>query len=529
MFLILSLCSCACWNGSSNQDQNKETNEAYIAQHNLYDNSSIEELCNSYLGEADVDKQERNSVTKQRDLTGHTSTESIPSSIANDILDMMQMSESHVKSYIPLLSNDAENCTGYSDRTSSHNLEATRCLKRRREERVQPMLIQQKNSVGPTAGDYTVVSQAKTATSVYEPQNKYRSGSLLQSQTLHPDQVQPPHLEPINSPYPSRASYSQFETTSPSHLEPIDLPTTEHSADPKNDTEINYDMDPEIQRIMQFMQKDKNFNKGFSPLLDTYKYVITDEHQSASVYQRYNGPKEKTCTQLNMRNTLVQNFSWNIYEHAHQVQDIMDARLQSFGCLCGWFDGLEMITRQKCFKSLFMMGYQVEALCESYNRLKREVYILLCTFHNFDSNIAVFNAVMVFTFEKMHGNNNQKHKNIIAAFSSTRIGLRTRMLIIARYILSIGKAISVRIGVLSGSNVTNGASTRVQMPKWQQTEEVANDGSAGTNQECEMFYRNIFIKPAYDLMQEVKRENVRLQEATNHLLMLLTYDDDPTT
>ena len=293
MFLILSLCSCACWNGSSNQDQNKGTNEAYIAQHNLYDNSSIEELCNIYLGEADVNKQELNSVNKQRDLTGHTSTESIPSSIANDIPEMVQMSESHVKSYIPLLSSDTESCTGYSDRTSSHNLEATRCLKRRREETVQPMLIQQKNLVGPTAGDYMVVSQAKTATSVYEPQNKYRSGSLLQSQTLQPDQVQPPYLEPINSLYPSRASYSQFETTRIPHLEPIDLPTTEHSADPKKDTRINHDMDPEIQRIMQFMQEDKNFNKGISPLLDTYmsKYAITDEQQSASVYQRYNGPK----------------------------------------------------------------------------------------------------------------------------------------------------------------------------------------------------------------------------------------------
>ncbi|ELA45811.1 hypothetical protein VCUG_02702, partial [Vavraia culicis subsp. floridensis] len=346
--------NCACWNGSSNQDQNKGTNEAYIAQHNLYDNSSIDELCDSYLGEADVNKQEMHTVNNQRDLTGHTSTESIPSSIANDILDMMQMSESHVKSYIPLLSSDAESRTGYSDRISSHNLEATRCLKRRREETVQPMLIQQKNSVGSTAGGYTVVSQAKTATSVYEPQNKYRRESLLQSQTLHPDQVQPPHLEPINSPYPSRVSYSQFETTSPSHLEPIDLPTTEHSADLKKDTRTNYDMDPEIQRIMQYMRADKNFNKGFSPLLDTYmsKYAITDEHQSASVYQRYDEPKEMTCTQLNMGNTPVQNFSWNIYEHAHQVQGIMNARLQSFGCLCGWFDKLEMITRQKCFKSL---------------------------------------------------------------------------------------------------------------------------------------------------------------------------------
>ncbi|ELA45797.1 hypothetical protein VCUG_02716, partial [Vavraia culicis subsp. floridensis] len=129
MFLILSLCSCACWNGSSNHDQNKGTNEAYIAQHNLYDNSSIEELCNIYLGEADVDKQERNSVTKQRDLMRHTSTESILTSIVNDILDMMQMSESHVMSYIPLHSSDAESCTGYSYRISSHNLEATRCLK----------------------------------------------------------------------------------------------------------------------------------------------------------------------------------------------------------------------------------------------------------------------------------------------------------------------------------------------------------------------------------------------------------------
>ncbi|ELA45741.1 hypothetical protein VCUG_02772, partial [Vavraia culicis subsp. floridensis] len=184
---------------------------------------------------------------------------------------------------------------------------------------------------------------------------------------------------------------------------------------PKNDTEINYDMDPEIQRIMQFMQEDKNFNKGFSSLLDTYmsKYATTDEQQSTSVYQRYDEGLEMTCTQLNMGNTPVQNFSWNIYEHAHQVQDIMNARLQSFGCLLRWFDRLEMITRQKYFKSLFMMGYQVEALCESYNRLKREVYILLCTFHNSNSNIAVFNAVMVFTFEKMHGNNNQKHKNII--------------------------------------------------------------------------------------------------------------------
>lgn len=535
MFLILSLCSCACWNGSSNQEQNKIKKETYIARHNLYDNSSIEELCSIYLGEADVDKQEVRAVDMQRYLTGYTSTESIPSSIADDILDMMQMSESNIKSSIPFLPSDAESCARYSDRVGSYP-EATNCLKRKREERVQPMLIQHDNSIGLTADDYMVVSQAKTAISVYEPQNICQSGSLLQSKTLHPDQDQPLHLGLINSPYPSHAPYPQFETISPPHPEPIDSPTTEHSAGPKRDTRTNYGIDPEIQRIMQFMQEYKSSNKSFLSLLDTYmsKDAIPDEQQSTGVYQRCDGQKEQTCTQLNMGNTPVQNFSWNIYEHAHQVQDIMNARLQRFDRLCRWLNRLKMITRQKCFKSLLMMGSQVEALYKSCYELKNEIFIFQHLFFGFNHNITMFNAVMAFISGKMHekmaSDIDQQHGCVIATFESTAANLRIRVSIMTCSICLMEKTIGDRMRITSRDNAVTKVLKSASMSKLQQVEEsTTTGGNVGINCKHEPSCYIEFFKTAYTLIHEVKRENVRLQEATNHLIVLLTYNDDPTT
>ncbi|ELA45958.1 hypothetical protein VCUG_02548 [Vavraia culicis subsp. floridensis] len=490
MLAILSLCSCTCWNGSLDKKEIEETGETNATRG---DNScNIEELNRMYLDGMDVDER--------YDVEEHLPTEDIPVLTADDVLNIVRMSETDIQTDELSSCSDETSTTKHSGQAYESNiLELISRLEQEREEE-QIMPVQHANSIGSIVGACTAVSQAMITACVGESQRREQDASLLLDQALHPGQVNSPCCGSTNSPNPARL-------------------TGLRGGEKADDSSILA-----LQRITCFMKSDLHYGQSLSSLLNACisPNAVPDGEQPNNAYRQRSNQETQECTR-------AKSFDWRVFEHARQVQDIMHARLECFNYLCRLLDIIKRITTQDHFKILFETGHLIEALCESYNGLKREVYIFLHFFLNFNYNIMMFNTLMIFTFENMHSDTSQRHKNIIFTFRNTMLDLRIKVLTIANHILSIRKAVNDGMKTFLENNVTNGTSTSVQMPKWQQTEGVATIGrNIGINRRREPSY-SVFFKTAYNSIHEMKKENVRLLDATIYLILLLTYDGDPST